>query len=91
MEKDTLIQLWEDLMENACDEAAAGLICDQFRFLHYVETKWPTAVPAKYADTDKVMKEGRWINLREVLMVLLDDEGGTKLQIAGTWSDGRTT
>lgn len=80
MEKDTLLELWEKLLDEGCDEAAAGLLCDLFRFLDYTETKWPATAPGTSEEADREMREGRWGQLREVLMELFDDGDGTKLK-----------
>lgn len=80
MEKDTLVDLWEQLLEEGCVEAATGLLFDLFRFLHFVEAQWPPSVSPEHAETESEIREPRRAQVREVLMQLLDDEDGGALK-----------
>lgn len=83
MEKNTLVKLWEELLEEACDEAATGMLCDLFRFLKYAEEQMlllETSIDPKYLNSLRDMREVQRPYLREILMELLEDEDGSELK-----------
>jgi hypothetical protein len=83
MEKNTLVKLWEELLERACVEAAAGMLVDLFRFMNYAEKKWPAeeTIDPKFIETSRSFREHRWAHTREVLMDILEDEDGSELRV----------
>ncbi len=83
MDDNPYVKLWKDQFTNACDEAAAGQLCDLFRMLHYAEVIWPSTeqtLDPEHLETSRALREHRAAELREVLMELLDDKDGHKLK-----------
>ncbi len=83
MDEELYTKHWEDLLADACDEAAAGLLCDLFRMLHYAEVIWPSTeqtLDPERLETSRSLREHRAADLREGLMKLLDDKDGHKLK-----------
>jgi hypothetical protein len=76
----TFVKLFGELLDQGCDEAAAGLLCDLFRFLHFAEVGWTPESQPDLRETDAWLREARRVHLREDIMQLLDDQDGGKLQ-----------
>ena len=79
MSKSGYVKGFEKLLEEGCDEGAAGLLCDLFRMLRYAEVGWPQVVQPQLRKTDQQIRENRLVALREVLREILDDPDGSQL------------
>jgi hypothetical protein len=76
MTKDERLNLWDELLRDGRNEAAAGLLCDEFRNLHYAVFRWRPLASPERRDEDQAFRQQQMADHRTVIREMLDDIGG---------------